>query len=62
MITGIVIAALLIIIMVQHAIIEYGRIKRHRMGHDKLTGICNLEHLMQKVEELPDKKKSRLII
>lgn len=62
MITGIVIAVLLVIIMVQHAIIEYGRIKRHRMGHDKLTGICNLEHLMQKVEELPDKKKKRLII
>lgn len=62
MITGIIIAVLLVIIMVQHAIIEYGRIKRHLMGHDKLTGICNLEHLMQKVEELPDKKKKRLVI
>lgn len=62
MITGIVIAVLLVIIMVQHAIIEYGRIKRHQMGHDKLTGMCNIEHLMQRVDELPDKKKKRLII
>lgn len=48
--------------MVQHAIIENDRLKRHKMGHDKLTGICNLEHLMQKVDELPDKKKKRLVI
>ena len=27
-----------------------------------LLGLCNPEHLMQKMKELPDKKKNRLII
>lgn len=62
MITGIVITALLAVIVFQYTIIKKGRNKRHEIGHDKLTGICNFEHLMQKVDELPDKKKNRLII
>ena len=43
-------------------IIKIDRNKRHEAGHDKLTGLCNPEHLMQKMKELPDKKKNRLII
>lgn len=62
MITEFVIASLVVIIIIQHVIIKRSRIKRHQIGHDKLTGICNLEHLMQKVSELPDKKKRRLVI
>ena len=43
-------------------IIKIDKDKRHEAGHDKLTGLCNPEHLMQKMKELPDKKKNRLII
>ena len=62
MITGIVVALLLAVIVFQYMIIKIDKDKRHRVGHDKLTGLCNPEHLMQKMKELPDKKKNRLII
>lgn len=62
MITGIVVALLLAVIVFQYMIIKIDKDKRHEAGHDKLTGLCNPEHLMQKMKELPDKKKNRLII
>lgn len=62
MITGIVVALLLAVIVFQYMTIEIDKDKRHEAGHDKLTGLCNPEHLMQKMKELPDKKKNRLII
>lgn len=60
MITGIVVALLLAVIVFQYMIIKIDRNKRHEAGHDKLTGLCNLEHLMQKIKELPDKKRTDL--
>ena len=62
MITGIVVALLLAVIVFQYMTIKIDKDKRHEAGHDKLTGLCNPEHLMQKMKELPDKKKNRLII
>lgn len=62
MITGIVVALLLAVRVFQYMIIKIDKDKRHEAGHDKLTGLCNPEHLMQKMKELPDKKKNRLII
>ena len=52
MITGIVVALLLAVIVFQYMIIKIDKDKRHEAGHDKLTGLCNPEHLMQKMKEL----------
>ena len=50
MITGIVVALLLAVIVFQYMIIKIDKDKRHEAGHDKLTGLCNPEHLMQKMK------------
>ena len=39
-----------------------GRKKRHQMGHDELTGICNWEHLVQKAEKLYKSDRPRYVI
>jgi len=52
MITGIVVALLLAVIVFQYMTIKIDKDKRHEAGHDKLTGLCNPEHLMQKMKEL----------
>lgn len=46
----------------QHCIIMKSRKKRHQMGHDELTGLCNWEHLVQKAEQLYKNDRPRYLI
>ena len=60
MITGIVVALLLAVIVFQYMIIKIDKDKRHEAGHDKLTGLCNPEHLMQKRKNCQIRKRTDL--
>ena len=53
---------LLAVGILQHLIIRQDRKRRHRMGHDELTGICNWEHLVQMAELLNKSDWPRYVI
>lgn len=58
----IIVVLILSISIVQQIELMRGRKKRHQMGHDELTGICNWEHLVQKAESLRKNDKPRYIV
>ena len=58
----IIVILILVIIVVQQGMIVKGRKKRHQMGHDELTEICNWEHLVQKAKKLRKGNKPIYVI
>ncbi len=58
----IIVILILMIIVVQQGMIVKGRKKRHQMGHDELTEICNWEHLVQKAKKLRKSDKPIYVI
>ena len=62
MINIIVIIVILIFLVIQQTLIIKGRKKRHQIGHDELTGLCNKEHLIQKAKVLYKTGRPRCVI
>lgn len=58
----VILICILILIFIQQLMIMRGRKKRHQVGHDELTGICNWEHLVQKAEALRRSDKPRYVV
>lgn len=58
----IIIILLIGILIAQQFAIRKSRKKRHQMGHDELTGLCNWEHLVQKSKALYKNDRPRYLI